>query len=89
MLHVRGKTGIWSFSLLFPQVVSSGLPFCCSVTKMVNDTVPDLSIGSGPGLTYLTQWHCCRTGHNAHQRQIASLCKNHQETLPGTYGCHP
>lgn len=48
-----------------------------------------LCLGSGPVLTYLTRCHCCRTRRNAHQKQTISLCKNRQETLPGTCGCHP
>lgn len=33
--------------------------------------------------------HCCRTRHNAHQKQITSPCKSHQEILLSICGYHP
>ena len=79
----------WYYVLLFPcfilQVISTGL----SSRRLIQRVCLIMNLGSESVLTYLTLCHCWRIRHNAHQKQTTSLCKNQQETPPGTCGCHP
>ena len=67
------------------QAISTGLPS----RRLIQRMCLLRSCCSEPVLTYPTLCRCWRIRHNAHRKQTTSLCKNHQETPPGTCGCHP
>lgn len=81
------ETKGWHSDLHFSMSCSGSLPRAAGVERWTILTWHN--VDSGPGLTYLIPQNCCRPGQTAHQKQTASLCKTHQETLPGICGCHP